>query len=83
MEGSQSTETVLESRATEVTMPQTAIEKIVQSHSVGLASGHEVLAGDMVTVRPKHVMTHDNTGAVLPKFLHVDARAQSSPNPSA
>ena len=25
-------------------------------------------AGDFVTIRPKHVMTHDNTAAVMPKF---------------
>ena len=49
-------------------MPQTVTEKIVAAHAVGLAAGHEVRAGDMVTVRPAHVMTHDNTGAVMPKF---------------
>ncbi len=49
-------------------MPQTVTEKIVQKHAVGLAAGDEVRAGDMVSIRPFHVMTHDNTGAVLPKF---------------
>ncbi|MCG6961936.1 MAG: homoaconitase [Acidobacteria bacterium] len=49
-------------------MGQTITEKIVQAHAVGLPQGHLVGAGDMVTVRPFHVMTHDNTGAVLPKF---------------
>jgi homoaconitate hydratase len=47
---------------------QTVTEKVVQAHAVGLPGGHVVGAGDMVTVRPVHVMTHDNTGAVLPKF---------------
>jgi len=47
---------------------QTVTEKVVQAHAVGLPGGHVVGAGDMVTVRPFHVMTHDNTGAVLPKF---------------
>jgi hypothetical protein len=27
--------------------------------------------GDFVTIRPKHVMTHDNTGAVIPKFKEI------------
>ena len=49
-------------------MPQTVTEKIVQAHAQGLAEGHEVRAGDMVIVRPSHVLTHDNTGAVMPKF---------------
>jgi homoaconitate hydratase len=47
---------------------QTATEKIVQAHTVGLTAGQVVQAGDIVTVRPRHVMTHDNTAAVLPKF---------------
>jgi len=54
-------------------MPQTITEKVVQAHAVGLQPGAEVLAGDMVTVRPAHVMTHDNTGAVLPKFRSIGA----------
>ena len=49
-------------------MPQTVTEKIVQAHAEGLQQGHEVRAGDMVIVRPSHVLTHDNTGAVMPKF---------------
>jgi homoaconitate hydratase len=47
---------------------QTLIEKICQRHAVGLPSGHAVHAGDFLSVRPRHVMTHDNTGAVIPKF---------------
>ncbi|MFO7609985.1 MAG: homoaconitase [Candidatus Krumholzibacteriia bacterium] len=49
-------------------MAQTVIEKIVQSHAVGLAPGAEVRAGDFVTLTPDHVMTHDNTSAVMGKF---------------
>lgn len=52
-------------------MPQTAIEKIVNRYAVGLAPGERVHAGDFVTIRPKHVMTHDNTGAVIPKFASI------------
>ncbi len=60
-------------------MPQTITEKVVQAHAVGLPDGAEVLAGDMVTVRPAHVMTHDNTGAVLPKFRTIGAKHVADP----
>jgi len=53
---------------------QTITEKVVQAHSEGLEPGHEVRAGDMVTVRPAHVMTHDNTAAVMPKFRSIGAK---------
>jgi len=49
-------------------MAQTVIEKIVQTHAVGLTGGQEVHAGDYVTLVPDHVMTHDNTSAVMVKF---------------
>lgn len=48
-------------------VPQTVIEKIVQKHAVGLPVGKVVKAGDYVMIRPKHVMTHDNTGPVISK----------------
>ena len=60
-------------------MPQTITEKVVQAHSEGLPAGHEVRAGDMVTVRPFHVMTHDNTGAVMPKFQAIGAERIADP----
>jgi homoaconitate hydratase len=60
-------------------MPQTVTEKIVQAHSVGLPENHEVRAGDMVSVRPAHVMTHDNTGAVLLKFRAIGAARVADP----
>jgi len=49
-------------------MPQTVIEKIVQTHAVDWPAGQRVQAGDYVTLVPDHVMTHDNTSAVLDKF---------------
>lgn len=61
-------------------MPQTITEKVVQEHAVDLEPGHEVRAGDMVTVRPFHVMTHDNTGAVLPKFRTIGASQVADPD---
>ena len=50
-------------------VPQTVIEKIVQKHAVGLPVGKVVKAGDYVMIRPKHVMTHDNTGPVISKCV--------------
>src|SRR6266571_3904420 len=47
---------------------QTLLEKITQAYAVGLTKGQVVRANDFVSIRPKHVMTHDNTGAVIPKF---------------
>ncbi len=60
-------------------MGQTVTEKIVQRHAVDLAPGQVVRAGDMVTVRPHHVMTHDNTGAVIPKFRTIGAERVADP----
>src|SRR5881628_752544 len=49
-------------------MGLTLVEKIAARHADGLGPGAMVRAGDFVTIRPRHVMTHDNTGAVIPKF---------------
>lgn len=54
----------------------TLVEKIATRYAVGLPAGAVVRQGEFVTIRPKHVMTHDNTGAVIPKFreiMRVDA----------
>ena len=56
-------------------VPQTAIEKIVQKYAVGLPDGKLVKAGDYVMIRPEHVMTHDNTGPVISKFVSVVIRS--------
>ncbi len=47
---------------------QTLLEKIAQRYAAGLAAGDRVRAGDFLSIRPEHVMTHDNTSAVIPKF---------------
>lgn len=54
-------------------MGQTLIEKIATRYAVGLKPGQKVHAGDYVSIRPKHVMTHDNTSAVIPKFASIGA----------
>jgi len=53
-------------------MGQTAAEKIAQAH---LAEGPDrpLRAGDVVSLRPRHVMTHDNTAAVMKKFATIGA----------
>ncbi len=53
-------------------MPQTIVEKIAQAH---LADGpnRPLRAGDFVSIRPFHVMTHDNTSAVMSKFKSIGA----------
>ena len=54
-------------------MPQTIVEKIAQSH---LAEGPQrpLRTGDFVSIRPRYVMTHDNTSAVMSKFKGIGAK---------
>ena len=54
-------------------MGQTIVEKIAQTH---LAEGPKrpLRTGDFVSIRPHHVMTHDNTSAVMSKFKGIGAR---------
>jgi homoaconitate hydratase len=49
-------------------MGQTVAEKIAQSHMVAGPRDRDLAAGDFLTVRPDHIMTHDNTAAVMNKF---------------
>jgi homoaconitate hydratase len=60
-------------------MRQTVIEKIAQKFAVGLDPKHEVHAGDYLSIKPAYVMTHDNTGAVIPKFKSIGATKLSNP----
>ena len=54
-------------------MAQTVVEKIAQAH---LAEGPKrpLRAGDFVSIRPHHIMTHDNTSAVMKKFQGIGAK---------
>lgn len=61
-------------------MSQTLIEKIAQKFAVGLTESHEVHAGDYISIRPAYVMTHDNTGAVIPKFKSIGAQTLRNPH---
>ena len=58
---------------------QNLVEKIAQKYAVGLEKGHLVSSGDYLSIRPVHVMTHDNTGAVIPKFKSIGAARIANP----
>ncbi len=60
-------------------MGLTLVEKIAARHADGLAAGTQVHSGDFVSIRPRHVMTHDNTGAVIPKFKQIGATSIADP----
>jgi homoaconitate hydratase len=57
----------------------TLVEKIAGRHADVLAPNVVVRSGDFVSIRPRHVMTHDNTGAVIPKFKQIGATAIADP----
>src|SRR6266705_3143682 len=60
-------------------MGLTFVEKIAARHADGLTPGAAVRSGDFVSIRPRHVMTHDNTGAVIPKFKQIGATTIADP----
>jgi homoaconitate hydratase len=60
-------------------MAQNLIEKIAQRFAVGLEAGHVVRSGDYLSITPAHVLTHDNTGAVMPKFKSIGAKKVFNP----
>ncbi len=53
-------------------MSQTVVEKIAQAH---LAEGpsRPLRTGDVISLRPRHILTHDNTAAVMSKFRAIGA----------
>jgi homoaconitate hydratase len=60
-------------------MGLTLVEKIAARHADGLSPCAVVRSGDFVSIRPRHVMTHDNTGAVIPKFKQIGATTIADP----
>jgi len=60
-------------------MPQNLIEKIAQQFAVGLDEQAAVHGGDYLSIKPAYVMTHDNTGAVIPKFKSIGATKMANP----
>lgn len=61
-------------------MAQTLIEKILQQFADDLPVDQKVQSGDYLYIRPAYVMTHDNTGAVIPKFKSIGAKKIFDPN---
>jgi len=60
-------------------MSQTLIEKIAQNYAVGLDKDQQVHAGDYISIKPAYIMTHDNTGAIIPKFKSISAKKLFNP----
>jgi len=60
-------------------MSQTLIEKIAQKYAFDLSEGHVVHSGDYLSIQPAYIMTHDNTGAVIPKFKSIGATKLFNP----
>lgn len=60
-------------------MSQTLIEKIAQKYAVGISDDHIVQSGDYLSIKPAYIMTHDNTGAVIPKFKSIGATKLFNP----
>jgi homoaconitate hydratase len=54
-------------------MGQTIVEKIAKAYSTE-GPARPLRAGDFVSIRPRHVMTHDNTSAVIKKFKAIGAK---------
>ncbi|HYE25389.1 MAG TPA: homoaconitase [Clostridia bacterium] len=53
-------------------MGQTIVEKIAKQHMTEGPS-RPLRAGDFVSLRPAHILTHDNTSAVIKKFKSIGA----------
>ncbi len=60
-------------------MKQNLVEKLAQKYAVDLAEGTQVHAGDYLSIQPAHILTHDNTGAVMNKFRAIGASKISDP----
>ncbi|ODV95600.1 hypothetical protein PACTADRAFT_50299 [Pachysolen tannophilus NRRL Y-2460] len=52
---------------------QNLTEKIVQKYAVGLPEGKLVKSGDYVSIKPAHVMSHDNSWPIALKFMGLGA----------
>jgi homoaconitate hydratase len=53
-------------------MGATVVEKIARAHMVD-GPDRPLRPGDMVSLRPRHILTHDNTSAVIAKFRSIGA----------
>lgn len=60
-------------------MGQTLVEKIAQRFAFGLGENEQIKSGNYISIKPAYVMTHDNTGAVIPKFNSIGAKELFNP----
>ncbi|MFP4623577.1 MAG: aconitase/3-isopropylmalate dehydratase large subunit family protein, partial [Gemmatimonadota bacterium] len=59
-------------------MGATVVEKIARAHMVD-GPDRPLRPGDMVTLRPRHILTHDNTWSVMAKFAAIGAERVADP----
>jgi homoaconitate hydratase len=59
-------------------MGATVVEKIARAHMVE-GPARELRPGDMLMLRPRHLLTHDNTSAVMSKFKGIGAARVHDP----
>jgi len=59
-------------------MGATVVEKIARAHMVE-GPDRPLRAGDMVVLRPRHVLTHDNTAPVMKKFQSIGVDRVADP----
>jgi homoaconitate hydratase len=52
---------------------QNVVEKVAQRHMAEGPAGRPLRAGDFLSIKPDHVMTHDNTSPVMKKFKAIGA----------
>lgn len=62
-----------------ISKKQNLVEKIAQKYVVGLEPGQKVYSGDYIAIQPAHILTHDNTGAVMAKFKSIGATKINNP----
>ncbi len=60
-------------------MGQTVVEKVARSHMAEGPTGRPLRAGDFLSLRPRHVMTHDNTAPVMKKFRSIGVKRVLDP----
>ncbi|MCG8417947.1 MAG: 3-isopropylmalate dehydratase large subunit [Proteobacteria bacterium] len=60
-------------------MKLTLVEKIINRHALDKNRRTPLRSGDIAIVRPKHVMTHDNTSAIMEKFFRMGGVRVSDP----
>jgi len=57
---------------------QTVVEKIAQAHMTE-GPDRPLRTGDVISLKPRHILTHDNTAAVMGKFKAIGARVIHDP----